>query len=245
MIRKITIAAALATPLVYFVLANHESSGPILNEPAIPLAALTVGSPHEPTPAGGDDTEIVLGIPVLKDRDCQIELKDYVTTRGEMFSAYSCTPNNAATAHAYADYDNATLANMAYFDADAAALLGHRLIDRDTGRSYELLIRASALEGGNVEHLAWLADQAFGTVAIDGEPLLGNLQRQYELAALANRLGDGPGKAGYLKHELVRNGIDEARLDALNLRVNALLQSMRKIQRTVLGEVTIGGRDDA
>jgi len=74
---------------------------------------------------------------------------------------------------------------------------------------------------------------------------LKNLQRQYELAALASRLGDGPGKAEYLKDKLFRSGIDEARLNALNLRVDELLKSMRNIQRTVLGEVTIGGQDDA
>jgi hypothetical protein len=134
---------------------------------------------------------------------------------------------------------------MAYADAAAAALLGQRLVGSDTGRSYELLVRASALEGGNVEHLAWLAEQAFGTVAVDGMPRLGNLQRQYELAALASRIGGAPDKAEYLRTELLRYGIDASKLDALNRRADELLQSMRDIQRTVYGEVTIGGQNDA
>ena len=249
MIRIISIAAVLMAPLVYFVFANHGPVGSIPTEPAIhpaiQPATIAPAPPLESTLAEGGDTEIVLGIPVLKDRNCRVELKDYVTTYGEMFSAYSCTPNTPASAHIYADYDNVTLANMAYSDADAAALLGRRYVGKDTGKSYELLIRASALEGGNVEHLAWLAEQAFGVIEIDGEPQLKNLQHQYELAALASRLGDGPGKAEYLKDKLFRSGIDEARLNALNLRVDELLKSMRNIQRTVLGEVTIGGQDDA
>ena len=244
MIRKITIAAVLAVPLVYLVLADQESSAPKPKESAALSPTMAAILPHVPAIADDDDTEIVLGIPVLKDRNCRVELKDYVTTDGEMFSAYSCTPTAPPTPHIYAGYDNDTLAGMAYSDAVAAALLGRRLLGKDSARSYELLVRASALEGGNVEHLAWLADQAFGAVAIDGKPQLGNLRRQYELAALANRLGDSPAKADYLRNELIRNGIDEMQFDALDLRVDELLQSMRIIQGTVHGEITLGGRDD-
>jgi len=245
MIKKTTIAAVLAVPLVYLISTNQEPPGSIPGEPATQPETVE-NAPSRESPISDDsNTEIVLGIPVRKDRNCRVELKNYVTTDGEMFSAYSCTPHEPAAAHIYTDYDNETLANMAYSDAIAAALLGHRLVGSDTGRSYELLVRASALEGGNVEHLAWLADQAFGAIAIDGKPQLGNLQRQYELAALASHLGDAPGKAEYLRNELLRYGIDETTLNALNKRADELLQSMRDIQRTVLGEVTLGGQNDA
>jgi len=249
MIRKITTAAVLTAPLVYLVLADHGPSRPIPSRPAmlpaVQPAILAAVPSFRSASIEEDDTEVVLGIPVRKDRDCRVELKDYVTTEGEMFSAYSCTPNSPPPAHAYADYDNATLANMAYSDADAAALLGRRYIGKDTGKSYELLIRASALEGGNVEPLAWLAEQAFGVIEIDGEPQLENMQHQYELAALASRLGGNPGKAMFLKQELARNGVEGVELDTLDSRVDALLRSMRNIQRSVHGEVTIGGHDDA
>ena len=78
-----------------------------------------------------------------------------------------------------------------------------------------------------------------GTVAINGEPQVANLQRQYELAALAARLGDAPVKSEYFKNELIKNGIDEDRLSSLDMRVNELLQLIRDIQLTVLGETTI------
>jgi hypothetical protein len=245
MIKIIALMAVLAVPLVYFTSTNQEPFRSIPVEPAVTPTTVTVAPSGESATAGSSDTEIVLGIPVRKDRNCRVELKNYVTTDGEMFSAYSCTPDRPAAAHVYAEYDNETLANMAYSDPVAAALLGHRLIGSDTGRSYELLVRASALEGGNVEHLAWLAEQAFGAVAIDGKPRIGNLQRQYELATLARRLGDAPGKAEYLRNQLVRFGIDEPKLEVLNRRAEELLESMRDIQITVHGETTLGGQDDA
>jgi len=252
MTKKLSIAAVLLAPAAYFIYASSGAPGPMPGEPSqdilkpafeLPLLTKSVRLPE--TPPAESATEIVLGIPVRKDRDCRVELKDYVTPDGEMFSAYSCTPNKFAAAHRYAEYDNETLSSLAYADADAAALLGHRLIDRDTGRSYELLIRASALDGGNIEHLAWLSDQAFGIVAIDGKPQLLNLQRQYELAALATHLGGNPGRAAYLRNELSENGVEESQMNSMHQRVNVLLETMREIQRTVIGAVTIGGRDDA
>ena len=247
MIKKITIAAVLGASAAYLIypsfidLSGDTTAGQTHpSNKSTPQQSVATGR-YEPqqTLIADDGSEVVLGLRVRKDRNCRVELKDYVTTDGEMFSAYSCTPNNPAPRHPYADYDNETLASMAYADAGAAALLGHRLIAKDTRRSYQLLIRATALDGGKIEHLAWLSDQAFGAVAINGEPQVANLQRQYELAALATRLGDDPGKSRYLKNELIRIGVDEDQLQSLDMRVDALLQSMRDIQTTVLGEVTI------
>jgi len=255
MIKKIAFAAVFCASTAYFVytypiaVPDFALTGPShLRGEAIPKQpAVTSGNEPQLSLNAENDTEVVLGLRVRKDRNCRVELKDYVTSDGEMFSAYSCTPNNPVPPHVYADYDNETLAGLAYSDANAAALLGHRLISKDTQKSYQLLIRAAALDG-KVEHLAWLADQAFGAVAINGEPQVANLRRQYELAALAARLGDAPAKSGYFKNELTRNGIDERQLTLLDKRVDELLKSMRDIQLTVLGEATIaeqGEQDDA
>ena len=186
MIKKIAIAVVLCASGAYFIHADViQVPGEIPagqahagNEPAVPQQVTTKRYEPEQPAIDDDGTEIVLGIRVRKDRSCRVELKDYVTTAGEMFSAYSCTPNKPAPPHIYADYDNATLASMSYADADAAALLGRRLIGKDTRKSYQLLIRAAALDGGNVEHIAWLADQAFGAVAVNGEPQIANLKHQ-------------------------------------------------------------------
>jgi hypothetical protein len=253
MIRIISVTTLLGVSAAYFIYIGQFDTP--IDAPAEGIHPSNIPTPEQPVAtsldepgqaaANDDGTEVVLGLRVRKDRNCRVELKNYVTTDGEMFSAYSCTPNDPQPPHRYAEYDNATLATMAYADADAAALLGRRLISKDTRKSYELLIRASALDGGKIEHLAWLSDQAFGAVAINGKPQVANLKRQYELAALAAELGDDPGKADYLKNELIRVGVENDQLNSLDLRVSALLQSMREIQQTVIGEVTIGGQDDA
>jgi hypothetical protein len=251
MTKQISIAAVLVTLVAYSIYSNFDSPDRRPSDPgqvadstmSQPLVAATVSEPGLSATIE-NETEVVLGLHVRKDRDCTVTLKDYVTPEGDMFSAYSCTPSNPSPTHNYSEYDNETLAGMAYSDARAAALLGHRLIDQDTGRSYELLIRATALDGGNIRHLAWLSDQAFGTVAIDGKPQLQNLQRQYELAALATRLGDDPARTAYLRNELTKNGVGLARLNFIHRRVDGLLEKMRDIQRTVLGEAAIGGQDD-
>ena len=191
------------------------------------------------------NSEIVLGLRVRADRQCTVEQKEHVTPDGEMFTAYSCTPENEKEPHRYSHYDNDTLAVLAYGDAEAAAQLGRRLIGTNPDRSYGLLIRAAALDGGNVEHIAWLAEQAFGAITINDEPQVFNIERQYELAVLAARLGDDSAKSDYLRQALVVAGVDTAELDALDSRALELFESMREIQRTVLGETTIGGHGDA
>lgn len=246
----VIILGALAAFLVYFNFVDapvdlstdrtQARNNPILDAPAEPG-----WHDAEQDVLADDGTELVLGLRVRKDRNCSVELKNYVTPDGEMFSAYSCTPDNPRPSHPYADYDDETLAAMAYADADAAAILGKRLIGTDTRRSYQLLIRASALDGGKVEHIAWLSEQVFGNVTINGKPQVDNIKRQYELAVLAARLGDTTDKSNYLKHELIKIGLDTGQLDSLDMRVDALLQSMRDIQRIVLGDITIGGQDDA
>ena len=133
---------------------------------------------------------------------------------------------------------------MAYSDAQAAALLGQRLIGRDQQKSYDMLVRATALDG-DTGHLDWLADQAFSAVRIDEEPQVPNIMRRYELGALAARLGGTDVNASFWRSELINAGVSDEQLDRLDRRVDELLQSVRDIQVTVFGEVRYGGQSDA
>jgi len=248
--RIIIVIAVLGAAATYSIYVNFdEPSGP-----AEPLSAFaqpglsptipdTTPEPEQISDAD-DGTEVVLGIRVRKDRKCTVELKDYVTPDGRMFSAYTCTPNAPGPAHPYAHYDNETLASMSWSDAEAAALLGQRLIDSDTGRSYELLIRATALDS-DTQHISWLADMAFNPTAIDGEPHIANLESRYKLAKLNARLGSDPVLPEVLRRELSSAGVGKDRLSELDARADALVRVMRDIQRDVFGEVRIGGQDDA
>ncbi len=203
--------------------------------------------PHAPQTldARSAPPQTVPDSPFRTDRSCAVEYRDYVAPDGTTFSAWTCEPDEPAPPHPYAHYDNASLAAMAYDDAAAASLLGQRLIAADRERSYDLLLRAAALDGGNVRYLAWLSDQGFGIVAIDGVPQVGNVMRQYELAALAARLGDTSQRSTYLRAKLRELGLNEEQLAALDDRADTLLLAMRDIQQTVQGEITIGGASDA
>jgi hypothetical protein len=161
-----------------------------------------------------------------------------------MFSAWSCKPRQQQPAHPYSHYDDATLEAMSWSDAEAAALLGKRLLQRDGEKSWELLVRATALDN-NFRHLAWLADQRFGIVSIDGEPHMDNLARQYQLASVSRELGDVSGRSDYFRRQLTAAGAQAADLAELDSTVDQLLRQIRDIQSTVLGEVSLGGQNDA
>jgi len=247
--RIIIVIAALGAAMAYSIYVNpDEPSAPpeplsTIAEPG-PAANVPNATPQPEKIVDVDDgTEVVLGIRVRKDRKCTVELKDYVTPDGRMFSAYTCTPNEPRPAHPYAHYDNETLASMSWSDAEAAALLGQRLVDKDTGRSYKLLIRATALDGDTM-HISWLADMAFNPTAVNGEPHVANLESRYKLAELNARLGSDPVLPKILKRELANAGISKDRFSELDARADALLRVMQDIQRDVYGEVRIGGQDD-
>lgn len=193
-------------------------------------------------PAGNSET--VAGIRVRKDRNCEVERQLFVTPGGETFDAYRCLRQAPRQPHPYAHYDNDSLEVLAWSDAAAAALLGRRLVARDRHKSYEMMLRATALDG-DISHLAWLADQAFSAIRINGETHVANVKRRYELAALASRLGGDPATPSMLRNLLVDAGLGADSLELLDERVDTMLQSVRDIQRSVHGEVRYGGLDDA
>ncbi|MDJ0812433.1 MAG: hypothetical protein QNJ23_01795 [Woeseiaceae bacterium] len=184
------------------------------------------------------------GLPVRRDRNCDVRFDDYVTADGEVFSAYSCTPHAPRATHPYEHYDNGSLEVLAYADPEAAALLGRRLAASDPDTAYDMLVRAAALDG-NVDHLARLADQAFSAFRIDGALQVDNIKRRYELAALATRLGGDPAPARFLRSTLIEAGVNADSLGRLDDRVDALAESVRGIQRAVFGEIRYGGQTDA
>lgn len=238
-------AAYLATDT-----ASHTATGEGLRPGAQPALArapsrLPDDAPPAATTATADgNSEVVLNVRVRKDRNCNVALNDYVTTAGEVFSAYSCTPRTPQPPHPYAHYDNGSLEVLAYADPEAAALLGRRLAASDRDKSYEMLVRAAALDG-KVGHLAWLADQAYSTVRIDGALQVDNVKRRYELAALAARLGGDPSASQFLRDTLVDAGVNAHGIDRLDARVDQLLEAVHDIQRAVYGEIRYGGQTDA
>lgn len=261
-----SVAALLATCALYFVgestnvspprsMATEESTQALAREirngeaprvASIRVEPKAVGSAATRTAAETvDGTEIAFGIRVRKDRNCTVRVRDHITAEGETLQVHSCKRDSPRTPHPYAQYDDETLAVMAYADAEAAAMLGKRLLSTDKWKSYELLIRASALDNGNAQPLSWISDQAFGVVKINGEPQVPNYKRRYELAALAARLDPTFTETQNLRRELIEIGVNPDEVERLDARVDSMLRAMRRIQQTVLGETTIGDPNDA
>lgn len=210
--------------------------------PALPAARTAASEFVAEMFVGGAETPPVVG--VRKDRGCRVELRDYVTTDGEMFAAYSCTPLEPPSEHPYARYTDEALEALAYGDAEAAARLGQRLAGENPEKAYQLLIRATALDG-DPRHLAWLADAFYSRYRVDGQLQIDNVMRQYEIAALSTRFGEDPGTPEILRDELIDAGIGSDQIERLDDRVERLLDQIRDIQVSVFGEIRHGGRGDA
>ena len=248
--KAITMAAVLASGAVALLALHTADNGApetipaTRTAPAQAVVAVTPEAPRHIDFPESADAEMVARLHARKDRGCRVELGDYLTPGGEVFTAYRCTPEAPRPPHPLAHYDNSSLEVMAWSDPEAAALLGRRLAGAERRKAHEMLVRATALDG-DVGHLSWLADQAFSAVRIDGELQIGNVKRRYELAALASRLGGDPAIPRYLRQLLVDEGLSDSSLNALDARVDALLESVRDIQRAVHGEVRFGGQNDA
>ena len=241
--KAITLSAALTLAAAAFLVVDTAEQPPPQGTSSRVTPA-DHAAPATPAVASRAVTSTVARLPLRADRNCDLELRDYVTPSGEMFSAYHCTPRTPRHPHPYAHYDNGSLELIAYSDPEAAALLGRRLVGSDPGKSYEMLLRAAALSG-DIGHLAWLADQAFSTVRIDGDLQISNVKRRYELAALAVHLGGDPAAAQFFRDALIDAGVRVDALASLDKRVDELLQSVRDVQRSVYGEIRYGGQNDA
>ena len=245
--RTMTLAAALCVLAAYLAFAPGDRR-PASKTPVPPHSsgsvAATVAGATPAFDAEPERTELVHNIRVRRDRTCDLVSRDYVSPAGAMHSAWSCDQREPSTPHPYASYSNDTLDILAYSDAEAAALLGKRLIESDIGKSYDMLIRATALDG-NFAHLAWLADQAFGTTRVNSSPRIEALYQQYQLASVSEHFGDFSGRTDYFRQQLEQTGAGADVLDDLDRRVMAILQQMRAIQATVHGAVAPGGQNDA
>ncbi|NOX71009.1 MAG: hypothetical protein GXP15_17655 [Gammaproteobacteria bacterium] len=179
--------------------------------------------------------EIVHGIEVLKDRKCTVE-KHYIDVgNGTIVEGYSCTPNEQREPNVYDDYDDATLAQMAYSDALAAEILGKRLAEDDPNRSRTLLLRSVALRPENTDPLRWLASVNYGLVSTNGVLEVGELSQNFLLTRVAEELGT-TGAAANSRRRLVAAGLEDEDFWALEQEVLAELAHMRAVQVEVNGK---------
>jgi hypothetical protein len=188
-----------------------------------------LGSAHEM------ETEFVYGIEVRKNRNCTVELEYLDIGNGKVIEAYSCKPNQPPAPGVYDEYNNETLAGMAYSDPVAAEVLGKRLADYQPERARMLLMRSVALRPDNTLPILWLASANYGLIDVNGAPALGEMAENYLLARVAEELGT-PGAATSIREHLIAAGYQEKDFLDLETEVKVDLVEIRNIQLEVTGQ---------
>lgn len=193
--------------------------------------------------APDDDTEVVLGIRVRKDRNCTVQLHYIQAEDGTVKEAYSCEPHTGGAQRPYQSYDIESLGELAYGDAAAAEELGRRVAESDPTLALEMMIRASALSA-DASPVIWLAQASYSTIAVNDVPQVESMKTGYVLNELAKRLGHTSADPSHWRMLLENADVSNTEIDGLNRAVDGLVSRMREIQLNVIGEATIGGNSN-
>lgn len=165
---------------------------------------------------------------------------------GTSAEAISCQPAGARAPQPYERYPAGALESLAYADADAARILGMRLIEDDATAALSLVVRAAALAGGDPAPIRYFSSAYPHPVSINGVPQPRTVRVKYVLATVVALLGDETAaSAGWESVIRAHSQDPEAELGRLNARARAIVDAMRRIQVEVSGTSTIGGQGDA
>jgi len=242
--------ALAITAMSFYVLKPTVSEKPTASETRPPATVSIPSSdsstntlepdvPQEPaaesSPVQELETEIVHGIRVRKDRNCTVELHYVHLGDGKVVETYSCESNLPPKPQVYDEYDDETLAGMAYSDPVAAEVLGKRLADYELERARRLMLRSVALRPENTHPILWLASANYGLIDVNGQPALGEMAENYLLARLAEEMGT-PGAATSIHALLIKAGFKDKDFQDLELEVEVDLDQIREIQLEVSGQ---------
>jgi hypothetical protein len=232
---------------------HQASEGPQIDGPLVHAGARADQPPTEPSmtaahpeqhPAPAQQqTENVLGFRVLKDRDCEVQLR-YIpdAETGELHEAMSCEPLNPVPPHPYESWSNELLAQEAYADAEAAEVLGLRFIrseDPDheqTGLS--LVYRAAALSG-NPGVFGKAIGARYAYVSKNGKPQIDNLKQLLVFSHLGRALGGQAIATPTIERELRGHDVPEEELSRIRQGSRVLLEQMADLQTEITGSTSI------
>lgn len=233
----------LITALGAVHIRNQPDTAPASDPPVEHRTALENEPGSHATPdlanqsSSSPDAEIVMGIPVRKDRNCDVTRHYVDLGNGLVTEAYSCNPREAS-ADNYELLGNDELAVLAYNDARAASVLGKRLVESNPEKSRAWLLRAAALEPDNVEPLMWLASQAYSLRGESNAALVATANA-YVITKTSRALGSDA-DLDWIVNDLRDAGLDDADIGYLDEAARRDLQAIRTIQLAVFGHTTIG-----
>lgn len=229
----VSVACGIA---VNTLLPEAGNAPPVAPEPVASDRGVALAPVSEPAVTDDEGTEIVLGLEVRKDRNCTVERHYVDLGNGTVTEAYRCVPVSPATDD-YDHYSEEELRVLSYDDSRAASVLGKRLVNVDPRQAEALLLRAVALQPGNLGPVMWLAAQAH---SLRGESQAAQTARAYTyvLTRTAQALGSDQDITWVLR-DLQRAGFSLEDVARLEKEVRANLGRIRDIQLEVSGETTI------
>jgi len=223
---------------------QDAASGPVDHKGEHTSADSSLGRLDQETVAQitpDDDVDIVLG-GSWRNADCT-----YVTVQvvrpstGELVDAVECQRSSPKPTHEYETYSDEALEALAYSDPIAGLVLGRRVARSVPMKSWNLMVRSSALLGGDSRPIRWLATNSFNQVKANGEIATGTLQRRYVLDRLAEKLEGSPDPSFDFREYYLRNSLDDADFERLDRKVDTLLHDMKVIEEETTGKSTIQG----
>lgn len=177
-----------------------------------------------------------------RDSNCDIVTHYLPGGDGTVTEAYSCEPVASQTRHPYESYSTETLASLAYSDSKAAETLGMRFRERDEPLAMSLMIRASALAGGDTEPLVRYFNAFPHPTSIDGVTVPATARTQFVLLSVMELLGKEPYDLSRWADRIREFSPDpERELAVLKGRAERIVEEMRQIQLEVTGETSLGG----
>jgi hypothetical protein len=177
---------------------------------------------------------------------CVLEARYLLNADGTTTTVYACPDLEPAHEHPYASYSTEALASLAYADGKAAETLGMRLRESDEQAALSLILRASALTGGNPSPILTYSNAYPQPTAIDGVPVRKTVRTKFVLSAVAEMLGADRNNLPHWENEIRRVSMDPDReIEQLMERARELIDEMRRIELDVTGTSTFGGQSDA
>ncbi len=178
--------------------------------------------------------------------DCEIVTRYLPAGDGTVIETLACESQDEKARHPYEDYPDEALESLSYSDADAAEILGMRLRELDEVRAMSLMLRASALSGGNTAPVIRYSNAYPQPVSIDGVLVRRTVHTKYVLSAVADLLDGSTQFAAYWEDQIRQVSTEpQKEIDTLQQRAVEIVNEMRKTELDVKGHSTIGGRDDA
>ena len=188
-----------------------------------------------------DEVDIALGGSWENDDCTYVTVQVVKVPSGELVDAVECQRSSPKPTHEYESWSDEALSALTYSDPIACLVLGRRTARTHQEMSWDLMIRSSALLGGDARPIRWLASHSFNQVKANGEMATGTLQRRYVLDTLADRREGNQDLSFDFREDHLRESMSNDDFERLNRMVDTLLHNMKVIEEETTGKSTIRG----